>query len=81
MIFNRIDFVSKVCSHGDVRLKNRRAEVCISGIWAASICTDDSSNYSTLGKSVCKQVFGVEQSCKLFSEAVELLYEDMTHLK
>ena len=53
------------CSHGEVRsIAYNPVEVCDNGIWAR-ICSDG-TNTSAVAKVLCKRLFGVEKSCKLF---------------
>jgi hypothetical protein len=52
------------CSHGEVRLlAYKPVEVCVDGIWAG-ICSN-AINASAVAKILCKQLIGVENSCKL----------------
>jgi hypothetical protein len=52
------------CSHGEVRsIAYKLVEVCVDGIWAG-ICSN-AINTSSVSKVLCKQLIGIEKSCKL----------------
>ena len=52
------------CSHGEVRLvQYKPVEVCVDGIWAG-VCSDI-VDASVVARTLCKQLFGAETSCKL----------------
>jgi metal-dependent hydrolase (beta-lactamase superfamily II) len=54
------------CSHGEVRsIERKPVEVCVNGIWAG-ICSN-TIDASAIAKILCKQLIGVENSCKLFT--------------
>ena len=42
----------------------RHVEVCVDGIWAG-VCRDVIMDASAVSRTLCKQLFGAEKSCKV----------------